>query len=127
MNLTVYENIVHGLINTPYEDAAPEKKREMVEEAAKAANAYNFIEKLPEKWETRLGERGGLVSGGQKQRICIARALISNPSILLLDEATSALDTTSEKLVQEALDKASTGRTTSKQSLIPQDARADPL
>ena len=64
MNLTVYENIVHGLINTPYEDASPEKKREMVEEAAKAANAYNFIEKLPEKWETRLGERGGLVSGG---------------------------------------------------------------
>lgn len=112
MNLTVFENIAHGLINSPFEKASVEEKRELVYEAARNANAFDFIENLPDKWETRLGERGSLVSGGQKQRICIARALISNPAILLLDEATSALDTTSEKLVQEALDKASAGRTT---------------
>lgn len=69
MNLSVYENIAHGLINSPFEDASVEKKREMVYEAAKAANAFDFIEKLPDKWETHLGERGSLVSGGQKQRI----------------------------------------------------------
>jgi len=109
---TIYENIGHGLIGTKFEAEKDEKKKELIYEAAKMANAHDFITGLPEGYETNVGERGFLLSGGQKQRIAIARAMVSDPKILLLDEATSALDTKSEGVVQAALEVAAAGRTT---------------
>jgi ATP-binding cassette subfamily B (MDR/TAP) protein 1 len=109
---TVRQNIEFGLLNTIYQDAIPSIKEKLVTEAAKTANADDFIRQLPNGYDTNVGSRGFLISGGQKQRIAIARAIISNPRILLLDEATSALDTQSESVVQVALEKASEGRTT---------------
>ncbi|KAL8193507.1 hypothetical protein R6Q57_026642 [Mikania cordata] len=100
---TIKENILFGK-----EDANMEE----VIEAAKASNAHNFISQLPQGYDTQVGERGVQMSGGQKQRIAIARAIIKLPRILLLDEATSALDSESERVVQEALDHATIGRTT---------------
>ncbi|KAH0767514.1 hypothetical protein KY285_003385 [Solanum tuberosum] len=100
---TIRENILFGKLNA--------SENEVVE-AAKAANAHEFISSLKNGYETECGDRGVTISGGQKQRIAIARAIIRNPSILLLDEATSALDVQSEQLVQEALDQLMVGRTT---------------
>ncbi|KAF9221679.1 P-loop containing nucleoside triphosphate hydrolase protein [Gyrodon lividus] len=109
---TIKGNVSHGLINTPYDHLPEEEKFKLVKEACIKANADDFISKLPQGYDTMVGERGFLLSGGQKQRVAIARAIVSDPRILLLDEATSALDTQSEGIVQDALDKAAAGRTT---------------
>lgn len=100
-----------GSIKENIEYGKPGATDEEIFEAAKKANALEFIEGFPEKFETLVGDRGIQLSGGQKQRIAIARAILKNPSILVLDEATSALDSESERLVQEALERLMEGRT----------------
>jgi ATP-binding cassette subfamily B protein len=99
---TIGENILYG---------RPGASREEVEEAARKANAHDFIAAFPDGYETRVGERGVQLSGGQRQRVAIARAILRDPAILLLDEATSSLDSESERLVLEALDRLMQGRT----------------
>ena len=102
-NDTIFNNIAFGVENATMEQ---------VIEAAKIANAHDFIMEKEEGYMTNIGDRGGKLSGGQRQRISIARAILKNPPILILDEATSALDTESEKIVQEALDRLTSTRTT---------------
>jgi len=102
-NDTIYNNIAYGSLK----NITPKK----VKQAAKGANAIEFIDKLPDGFNHKIGDRGVLLSGGQKQRIAIARAILKNAPILLLDEATSALDSESEKFVQQALDNLMQGRT----------------
>ncbi|KAM5442228.1 putative ABC-type xenobiotic transporter [Microsporum ferrugineum] len=109
---TVFENIRFGLIGTEHENSSLRVVEELVFDAAKKANCFEFISALPDGFHTTVGARGSLLSGGQKQRVAIARAIISNPKVLLLDEATSALDAQAERLVQAALDVAAEGRTT---------------
>lgn len=109
---SVFDNIAHGLVGSTWEHAPREEKLIQVQEAAKLAFAHDFISELPNGYDTDIGQRGSLLSGGQKQRVAIARAISSKPKVLLLDEATSALDPHAEGIVQQALDRASEGRTT---------------
>jgi ATP-binding cassette subfamily B protein/subfamily B ATP-binding cassette protein MsbA len=102
-NDTVFNNIAFGMSNVKEED---------VINAAKVANAHDFISAMPQGYHTPIGDRGSKLSGGQRQRLSIARAVLKNPPILILDEATSALDTESERLVQDALIKLMKQRTT---------------
>lgn len=102
-NDTFYNNITFGVRNAT---------REQVEQAARIANAHDFIMETPEGYDTNIGDRGCRLSGGQRQRLSIARAILKNPPILILDEATSALDSESEQLVQQALDRLMKDRTT---------------
>jgi len=102
-NDTIYYNIRYG---------RPESSREEVEAAARAAHIHDFIVRMPDGYQTEVGERGLKLSGGEKQRVAIARALLKNPAILIFDEATSALDSKSEKAIQAELDRIQVGRTT---------------
>ena len=101
-NDTVFNNIAFGIDNVT---------EAQVIEAAKIANAHEFISKMPQGYQTNIGDRGSKMSGGQRQRMSIARAVLKNPPILILDEATSALDTESERLVQDALSNLMKNRT----------------
>jgi subfamily B ATP-binding cassette protein MsbA len=100
---TIGENIRYGRLDASHDDVVA---------AAGAANALEFVERLPDGFETVVGDRGMRLSGGQRQRVAIARAILKDPPILLLDEATSSLDNESERLVQDALDRLKVGRTT---------------
>jgi ABC-type multidrug transport system fused ATPase/permease subunit len=110
---TVWENIAYGSLDPmPENDLARADLMPRVESAAVAANAHEFISRLPDGYNTIIGERGSTLSGGQRQRIAIARAMIRNAPILILDEPTTGLDAESEHLVLEAIDRVKAGRTT---------------
>ena len=111
-NDTLFNNVAFGLCGTTMEDLSKGEKMKMVEEACREAYAEEFISKLPQGYDTLVGESGIKLSGGQRQRIAIARSIIKQPAILILDEATSAIDVRTERIVQQALDRVSRNRTT---------------
>ena len=104
--------LFHGTAKENISYGDPEKDREAVEAAAKAAEAHEFLSALPQGYETVVGERGQKLSGGQRQRLAIARAVLKDPPVLILDEATSAVDNETEAAIQKSLDKLVVGRTT---------------
>ncbi|KAI0859458.1 ABC transporter-like protein [Xylaria cubensis] len=109
---TIFDNVASGLVGTDWEDADSKVKRDLVQAACKEAYADEFISRLPDGYETQVGDAGIKLSGGQRQRLAIARAIIKRPKILILDEATSSIDVRGEKVVQAALDRVSKNRTT---------------
>ncbi|OBS28048.1 hypothetical protein FPOA_01988 [Fusarium poae] len=111
-NSSIFDNVANGLLGTEWENESEAKKREMVQDACQEAYAHEFICRLPDAYDTRVGDGGAKLSGGQKQRIAIARSIVKRPQIMILDEATSAIDAKSEKIVQAALDRATKTRTT---------------
>ncbi|KAK7994013.1 hypothetical protein PG989_007394 [Apiospora arundinis] len=111
-NDTIFNNVAHGLVGTVWENATEAKKRQLVEVACREAYADEFILRLPEGFDTSVGDAGIKLSGGQRQRIAIARSIVKQPAILILDEATSSIDVRGEKVVQAALDRVSRNRTT---------------
>ncbi|KAH6709484.1 P-loop containing nucleoside triphosphate hydrolase protein [Leptodontidium sp. MPI-SDFR-AT-0119] len=111
-NDTIYKNVEFGLIGSQWEHADEATKKTLVEEACKEAFADEYITRLPQGYDTPVGDAGIKLSGGQRQRLAIARSIIKRPTILILDEATSSIDVRGERLVQAALDKVSEGRTT---------------
>ncbi|KAI0159908.1 P-loop containing nucleoside triphosphate hydrolase protein [Hypoxylon sp. FL1284] len=111
-NATIFQNVANGLIGTEWEDCELSKKKELVEQACREAFADEFISRLPDGYDTHVGDAGIKLSGGQRQRLAIARAIVKQPKILILDEATSSIDVRGEKVVQAALDKVSKNRTT---------------
>ncbi|KAF4982589.1 hypothetical protein FZEAL_1821 [Fusarium zealandicum] len=111
-NDTIFKNVSNGLLGSEWQDESEGRKRELVREACQEAYADEFIDRLPDGYDTRVGDGGAKLSGGQKQRLAIARSIIKKPPIIILDEATSAIDAKSEKIVQAAIDRITRNRTT---------------
>ncbi|KAF4782189.1 ABC transporter transmembrane region [Colletotrichum scovillei] len=111
-NDTIFKNVAYGLIGSQWEDESEDKKRALVKEACQESFADEFIDRLPDSYDTFVGDSGAKLSGGQRQRIAIARSIVRKPKIVILDEATSAIDVRGERIVQAALDKVSQNRTT---------------